>query len=279
MEAIIISSILVISLFLLYYLRTKKLLYKLADIQKKDYQAMLTYIAKIESRCAKPLEDFKLTDKLDHWVIVISYNRPELIHTTITSIKANEPNIKVLVIDNGSDTKTIDTLIKLKQELMINKLVLNHHKEVPQWQKSFAISQALKLLNLESVATITIADNDIQVLKPWIHDAMEIYRNFSDTKLICLMIDQEQNAVHPTEEVRHLNDEEILIKSSFNGAFFMLRLQDLMELGYPPINEGISDESVEDWYYTRQLKVRNWKVATINRCLHLGYNTSIRESL
>ena len=76
-----------------------------------------------------------------------------------------------------------------------------------------------------------------------------------------------------------LNDEEILIKSSFNGAFFMLRLQDLMELGYPPINEGISDESVEDWYYTRQLKVRNWKVATINRCLHLGYNTSIRESL
>lgn len=279
MEAIIICLVLVPTLFLVYYIRTKKLLYKLANMQKKEYYYLLDMVTKIERRCSVPVEDFRLTEQLEDWAVVISYNRPDLLRTTVTTIKKNEPNIKLLLIDNGSKSDTIQEIMKLKNEGLISKLILNRHEEVPQWQKSFAISQALKLLTLESVDTITFADDDIQVLNPWLQDSKELYQEYSDVKLICLMHDEMQNATHTTEEIRRYKTEDVLIKNSFNGAFFLLRRQEMQELGYPPINEGISDASVEDWYYTRQLQTRNWKVATINRCLHLGYNTSIRESL
>lgn len=279
MDIIFALAFISIVSFLIYYKRTKRLLYKQILIVKKDYENIFDIISKIERRTASPIDEFNADEDGADWVVIISYNRPYFLKITVESLRKYEPNVKVVIVDNGSEQETVDEIMRLQRRNLVNKVLLNKNEEVPQWQKSFAIVQAVKLLSMESVSSITIADDDIEVTQAWIEDANEILKQMEDIKLICLMEDEIQNICHPTEALRNYNSKAIRIKNSFNGAFFYLKVDVLKELGYPPIREGITDAGVEDWYYTRQLKARNWKVATLNCCNHLGYENSVREKV
>lgn len=278
--SIVFSISLLFTLFILFYIRTKKLLCKLNKYNKKDYENILDFVSKIEKRAANPIEEFHNNEKQkEDWCIVISYNRSEWLKTTIESMNLHEPALKIIVIDNGSDYLTQMTITELFSKNKISKFLLNKNQDVPQWQKSFSISQAIKILTLESINTITISDDDIHVCGPWLEESKGIFEKIPEAKIICLMDDEIQNKIHCTEKEIILNGSNIKIKSTFNCGFFIVQPETIKELGYPPICEGISQASVEDWYYSRQLKIRNWKIAFINKCIHLGYKKSIREAV
>jgi GT2 family glycosyltransferase len=230
---------------------------------------------------SKPINDFNSEDsqKQDDWLIMISYNRSELAVQGLESAKINEPNLKILVVDNGSDFNATSKLNIARERGLIDKLILNNSKDVPQWQKGFAIAQAIKLLALESVKSISIIDDDVIITSDWLKLSENLCASRQDIKIVCLMDDEIQESKHPTESIVKFENEIIKLKNSFNGAFFYMPIETIKTLGFPPYNEGVSEASVEDWYYTRLAAAKSWKIGTIDRCVHLGYADSIRESL
>lgn len=281
MESLLLAGVLPVVLLLAVYAshaRIKKLLKKQSGMIRQNLQYLFEVIAHVEQRLAKPVEEFSAAGVKRDWAVVISYNRPQLLKTTVESMRQHEPDLAVLVVDNGSDRDTLSQLLELRAQGLVDKLLVNTHKHVPQWQKSFALCQAFKLLTVEGVASITVADDDLLVEKSWLRDARELCR-WRDVRLVCLHHDAIQAVSHATERVEMFAGEEVLIKSSFNGAFFYVQPEVLRELGYPPVGEGLSMAGLEDWYYSRQLAARKWKVATIQRAVHLGYDVSMRERL
>lgn len=209
------------------------------------------------------------------WVAVINFQRAHLLKTTLMTLKQHEPNIKILVIDNGSDQQTTTALHQLFQEKKIDKLILNHHADIQQWQKSFSMHQAVNLLRSESVNSISFIDNDIEVTQPWLKAANKILRNNSDIAIVNLMRNTHEDKIHPP--IASLNQHpEAVIKQSFNGAFFLVKLEFFKEYGLPPINEGISNASVEDWFYSRMIKQDN-KVSACLNCANIIDTPSIRK--
>ena len=249
---------------------------------KKHLNEYVNYISKIETRLARPFEDFDpLGSAKEDWVVVTSSNREDKLVQTVQSIKAYEPDIKILVVDNGSNISTLNMLYELFQEKSIDKILLNQNADIPQWQKSFSMAQALKVLSLESIKSISWVDDDIKIYKPWIKDAEQIINQNRDhnIKIVNCMIDDLQEENHPTIKEIYFQDHKVKLKKSLNGAFFFTPVEFFKEAGMPPIAEGISSASVEDWYYSRQLQGRGWYAATIDCAVHLGYNESEREKL
>ncbi len=281
MESLLLAGAVTVVLLLAvsaYQARIKKLLKKQAAMIRQNHLYLFEVVAHLEKRLAKPVEEFSSAGVKRDWAVVISYNRPHLLKTTAESMRHHEPELAVLVVDNGSDRDTLKQLLELREQGLVDKLLVNTHDAVPQWQKSFALCQAFKLLTLEGVASLTVADDDMLVEKSWLRDAHALC-HWRDVRLVCLHHDPLQAISHATERVELLAGEEVYIKSSFNGAFFYVQPAVLRELGYPPVGEGLSMAGAEDWFYSRQLAARNWKVATIQRAVHLGYDVSIRERL
>jgi len=281
MESLLIAAAIIIVILIALYAchaRIKKLMKKQLIMIRQNHDYLFKILIKLEKNFIKPVEDFVSGDVKRPWVVVTSYNRPHLLQTTVESIRQHEPDVSVLVVDNGSNRETVNQVFELKQQGLVDKVVLNTYDDVPHWQKSFSLCQAFKLLTLEGVSSITVADDDILVKQSWLKDAHKLCR-WSDVRLVCLHHDKIQSRSHVTERVEMFEGEEVHIKNSFNGAFFYVEPEALKALGYPPVGEGISMAGMEDWYFSRQLKARNWKVATINRAVHLGYDVSIRERL
>jgi hypothetical protein len=255
------------------YKRTKKLVSKVYDLEIKN----TNLISKIESRISKTFEEFDSGKQKEDWLLIISYSRKDLLEQTIRTAKSNEPNVKILVVDNGSSKELLEDLQKMFYEGLINKLLFNHNQEVSQWQKSFSISQAYKLLSLESVRSITICDDDILVEKPWINDSRRILKVIPEALIVSLMTDDRQEKIHLTKDEKIVGGELVKLKTSFIGTFFYIPVEAIKVLGLPPLNEGLTP--TEDWYYSNLIEQKGWMVATVNRCQHLGYDCSIREKV
>lgn len=297
LEIILINIVTLSLLFGLFYFRTKKLIYKYFDRHKTETQNFTKFIANIENRIKLPL-DIKPHSALaqdnnrnswcesEDWIVITSFNRGELLSKMIEKIKYFEQNIKIMVIDNGSQSQTISQLTDLKLQNKIDVLLLNNNLLTPQWQKSYSIAESMKLLTLRNCKTITIADDDIEISSQWLDISKKILEFDREVRLVNLLDDKIQENNHKTIEIKKLNDTnsksqdiEYKLKATFNGAFFTIKFDDLAALGLPPIGEGISESSVEDWYYSRLFIANNWKVAALNLNSHLGYNNSIRENI
>ncbi len=276
---IIISLTSLLLLFALFYVRTKQLLYKYHRLNKKIEDKFVDYISRIENRISKPFDEFNPSERKEDWLLIISYNRKDLLMGAISSARQHEPSIKIAVVDNGSCEEVTKALHKSFDEGAIDKLVLNKHDDVPQWQKCLSIAQAMKLLSLQSVKSLTIMDDDILVEAPWLQISGKLTSEMENVKFVSLMDDEIQDRIHKTLEKHTIDGELVKLKTSFIGTFFYIPVDSLIELGLPPFNEGIAEASVEDWYYSRLTKAKGWKIATINRCKHLGYAASIREAI
>jgi len=265
------------------YIRLKRVLYRISKKNKEQKDEFINYISQIERRISKPFKNFHNVHEESYaWVVVTSYNRHEDLKKTILSIRENEPDVKILVVDNGSDTETIELLYLLKKEAVIDKLLLNTKADVPQWQKSFSMAQAMNVLSVEHIqGGITWIDDDVIVKKPWIKISELIIEKLhkENIKIITCHNDQLQERFHPTEAIIPFHGYSIHLKSTFNGSFFYTPLSFLEIAGLPPFSEGYSAASVEDCYYSRRLMSYGWKVATIDCSTHIGYTNSHREKL
>lgn len=298
LEIIIINIVTLSILFGLFYYRTKKLIYKYFDKHKSETQNFTKFIGNIENRIKVPLSLHSIVNKSqeskeyswcerEDWILITSFNRGEILEKMIEKIKILEPNIKILVIDNGSKSQTIKQLTELKVQNKIDILLINNNSLTPQWQKSYSIAEGMKLLDLRNCNTLTIADDDIEISSEWLKISNTIFENDKEVKLVNLLDDEIQEKNHKTIEIRKINSKntphsqtiEYKLKATFNGAFFTIKFNDLATLGLPPVGEGISESSVEDWYYSRLFVANNWKVAALNINTHLGYNSSIREQI
>lgn len=233
-------------------------------------------LGKIEKRMAKPLEPFGNSENVSDWVFIATYKRVDLLRQTLCSIRDNEPDVKIIVVDNGSDLDAKKQMSEMHEQGIINKVLFNLHSETPQWQKSFAISQSLKLLSLEDVKSITVMDDDILVQEAWLQTAEKIINQNPKVKIVSMLDDAVQSKNHKTVRTDIYNGEEVKIRQTFNGAFFYMPIKTICTLGLPPIKEGFGDASVEDWYYSRIIKASDWEVAVVNKSKHLGYDESMR---
>jgi len=284
-EKVLLFSLLLVNVLIVIYVykKFKIVLHHISQKHGEQQDTFIEYISKIERRISKPFKDFDNLHEESHmWVVVTSYNRNKDLKNTILSIRENEPEVKILVVDNGSDIETIDLLYLLKKEDLIDKLLLNTKADIPQWQKSFSMAQAMKVLSLEKIKDgITWIDDDIIVKNPWIKISESIIKEFDKEKIkiVTCHNDHIQEESHPTEGTLIFKGYSIHLKSSFNGGFFYTPLSFLKAAGLPPLSEGYSHASTEDWYYSRRLMAHGWKVATVNCSEHIGYERSHREKL
>jgi glycosyltransferase involved in cell wall biosynthesis len=273
----------------LFYKQTERLLRRYKnhtggmynDLSRENFNRWADALGKVETRLVRPLRPFAPADGKTVWLIVFSYNRKSLLLSMLADLRRLEPTIKLLIIDNGSADGTIDALNAEHQNNQIQKLLLNQHRDVPHWQKGFALAQALQVLALEKVDYIGWIDDDMRIKKPFIETSIKILHDLApdNVRLVSFLTDDTQEKNHPTQSVKNVDTEPVKIQSSFSGAFVMAHAAFFEELGLPPVAEGIADSSVEDWYYSRLMQARGYKVAAIDVADHLGYKVSIREAV
>lgn len=276
---VLILNILSFMFIFILSIRSEWIFKRILKKQKEGIVSISNYIGNLENRFKKSITsgDTNEVVKAEDWIVITSFNRAVLTKNLINNIKVFEPDIKIFVVDNGSSSETINILTELKKEKTIDFLLLNEHSLIKQWQKSYSITQAVKILELRNIDTITISDDDIDVTKSWLKISKSILAEFTNIKLINLMDDDKQEVNHSTLRVEPFQDTIFKVKQTFNGAFFCIEFKNLLYLGYPPIEEGISDSSVEDWYYSRLFKANNWEVAALSFQNHLAYISSERE--
>jgi glycosyltransferase involved in cell wall biosynthesis len=256
--------------FWLFYIRTKRIIYKIRDTDHKSFKTLLY---RMEHRLAKPLPYWSRKDHQQNiWAVVFTYERLDMLKRTVASIRQQEPGLKILVVDNGSKDETISTMAEHLREGKIDKLLLNTHGDVPQWQKSFALHQAVNLLSIEPVTHLVFFDDDIEVRQPFIDFALQTMEELRPrgVRVVSLMHDWVQDTVHATVDTATVDGREVKLKRTFNGAMIFMPLASLDEFGLPPIGEGADEIGAEDWYFSRRLEALDGYAACADFAEHLG---------
>ncbi|MBM3464079.1 MAG: glycosyltransferase family 2 protein [Armatimonadetes bacterium] len=214
-------------------------------------------------------------------MVVFSYQRKEMLAQTIADLKTHEPALRILVVDNGSTDGTQDMLAAMLGDGRVDKLLLNRHEQVPQWQKGFALAQALGLLSLEPMDYLAWIDDDMRVNRPFVRSCANVLEKLQARKvrLVSLLVDDMQSRSHPPLETLVLDEIEVQIKESFNGAFVFAPVAFFAEFGLPPMGQGVNDVCIEDSYYSRLLQASGGLVAAIDASTHLGYRQSHRRPI
>jgi glycosyltransferase involved in cell wall biosynthesis len=266
-----------------YYRRTKRLLNRSREIMQHTVDDAFL---RIENRMVHALPEWKQKpDGKKVWSIIFTYDRRDMLQRTIMSLRQHEPSIPILAIDNGSTDGTCALLAGLLETGQIDKVLFNRHNDVPQWQKSFNINQALKLLSLESPDYIAWLDDDLAVTRPFAETAIELLEILKPehVKVISMTDNELEESHHPTIkriEVDLAHEKlEIKIRRTFNGQFNLFASSFFRELGPPPIGEGIRNFAGEDWYYSRRLQALDYRAAVFIAADHVGRERSKREEM
>src|SRR6476660_7627215 len=79
--------------FWLFYIRTKRIIYKIRDTDHKSFKTLLF---RMEHRMAKPLPYWSRKDHQQNiWAVVFTYERLEMLERTVTSIRQHEPDLRI----------------------------------------------------------------------------------------------------------------------------------------------------------------------------------------
>ncbi len=247
----------------------------------EDYESRFhRYFSRLEERMSRPFDGFSHKPGVV-WAVVFTYNRQALLRQAVHSLRAVEPHIKIVVVDNGSSDGTQEALVQMYNEGAVDKILLNKHEDVPQWQKAYNMHQVFRLLAMEECESLVWMDDDVQVRRPFIRAAAAIIEQLGSqgVVLVSMLTDEEQNYYHPTEKEQTVDGVQVRVKNTFNGAFVFFPVQLLRELGLPPIREGNDELASEDWYYSRMLQTKGLKVAAVDFADHLGADASMRKKI
>lgn len=280
MELLLLSFLVLIVnglVFWLYYTRTKRIIWR---IRESGLDSIRDILGRIEHRMAKPLPYWMgmPTDR-NVWAVIFTYDRHDLLTRTIASLHRHEPDLKIMVVDNGSHDKTIVELAHLKEAGIVNRILLNRHEDIPQWQKSYAFHQAVNLLMIEQPSHLLFLDDDVEAREPFLQTALTALHDLQDkkVKIVSLLTDDEQNKNHETLEMLKIHGHDLRLKRTFNGAFFLMTTETLNELGLPYVAEGSDEIAAEDWYFSRRLMTLDYRVACFDMAEHLGAVNSKRR--
>jgi len=268
--------------FWLYYERTKRLLFRYRDAVNDKVNEVFI---RIESRLRNSVPDFEDISGVAVWAVMFTYDRKEMALRTLESLRKHEPDLPILVIDNGSTDGTPEALTERLTKGSIQKLLLNTHSDVPQWQKSYALKQGLKLLAMERPRYLVWLDDDLEITRPCVRDACSLLELLKEqrVKVINLTDDDKEEQNHPTLKwvtvTLPSGTNEVKIRATFNGAFNLFSVDFFREIGYPPINEGINDWGVEDWFYSRGLQTHDYRSAVLVAAKHVGGDSSKRAEM
>lgn len=271
--------------FILYNYRIKKDISKIVNTSvsenKKLFKSVHEYFLRLELRMAKPFAQFEKAHNDTIWIVVFTINRKQLLTETILSLKKSEPDINILVVDNGSTDGTYELLQTWINDNTIRKIVFNKKEDIPQWQKCFNIHQAFQLLASEKIDYIGWIDDDILIVKPWKQLVIDSLHelNSHNVRMVSLLNDDIQKQHHPPLSSVIINKQHGDIKGTINGGFVVFSTDILREFGLPPIREGINALGVEDWYYSRLLEASGYRCVAFDVSIHKGYTSSIREQL
>jgi glycosyltransferase involved in cell wall biosynthesis len=276
-------AIIVIASAWFYFNRTKRLLNRSREGMERFADDAFR---RIEGRLVYGLSEYpRIPEGKNVWAIVFTFDRKEMLLRTLTSLREQEPSLPVLVIDNGSKDGTREMLVQMANSNFIHKVLFNRHEDVPQWQKSFAVNQALKLLSLESPDYLVWLDDDLDVERPFVDTAIELLEILQPerVKVVSMTDNDLEESHHPSlarVSVQLRNGKlDVKIRATFNGQFNFFGTNFFRELGAPPIGEGIRNYAGEDWYYSRRLQALDYRAVVWVAAKHEGREHSKREEI
>ena len=214
----------------------------------------------------------------NNFIVLTTRDRARLFQATVRSIKMHEPDAKVVVVDVGSSDNTASIISSLFDEGLVYASIRHQIDTVPQWQKGYAIHEAWRMCALMNPRSITVIDDDMLVTQPFLTKCMHLCTEDSRIKVVALHRDQLQERNHPSTDQMHFDGQTIQLGKTFNGAAFYMPFETLRQWGPPPIDEGINDYSVEDWYYSRALHAPDSFAAFLSCVSEQNNVVSLREA-
>ncbi len=213
------------------------------------------------------------------WVLMTIRERAEFTRRSLEVLLERTPgDVGFVVVDNGSRGAAPDLPYSLLRHGRIHRLICNATDTVPQWQKCFAIQQAVKLLETERYQYFAWVDNDVQVMTGWLAAAKKVLTEIQDVDVCSMHNDELQEKTHPTIETRRLGQLSVRLKASANGALWVVRGDFFRKWGLPPVRKGITREGTEDWYYSDVMRRYCKMIAVVGGYSdHIGQNCSLRE--
>jgi cellulose synthase/poly-beta-1,6-N-acetylglucosamine synthase-like glycosyltransferase len=269
----VISLLLLVTSSILLFKRIKRAQTRVVDAMSRWVVSSLTSIEtrlRYQSLLAEP-------SSIDV-IVIVTRNRAALLDKTIASIQHHEPHAKIIVIDAGSTDTTPALLIERCSQGIVHTFVRHQPDTVPQWQKGYGVHEAWRIAALMRPQSITVMDDDMLVQEPFIATCSELCSQHERIHVVALHRDSVQERNHPTEGSIVYGGATIQIGRTFNGAAFYMPWQTLNAWGPPPIDEGINDCSVEDWYYSRALMSTDGKAAFLTRVQEQPNVASLREA-
>lgn len=119
------------------------------------------------------------------WVLLTTRDRLEMTKKSLLAIRRNSPaDTRIMVFDSGSIDGSVDWLLQQFHEGNIDRLQLARPGTVPQWQKSYAVIQAVRALEVETYGFFCWVDNDVVVREHWLGVARQILQQRKDIPVI-----------------------------------------------------------------------------------------------
>ena len=216
------------------------------------------------------------------WILITVRGRAELTGKCLASLLHGTPGeYRLIVVDNGSRDKTLDGLYQLFRDGKIHRLICNKVNTVPQWEKSYAIAQAVRLIADEPYDYFAWIDNDVVMKSGWLAAAQLVLETQKDVEVCSLHNDTIQEKRHKTVRTVRVGPYSARIKLTANGAAWVMRKGFFEKYGLPPIGLGVNREGTEDWFYSDKLQADGRpRFAIIDGYAeHLGYKQSIKREV
>ena len=212
------------------------------------------------------------------WILMTIRERSELTRRSLDALIERTPQgVGIMVVDCGSKGSAPDYPYALLRHMRIHKLICNAVGTIPQWQKSYAIRQAVDALGSEEYQYFAWIDNDVQVMTGWLAAAQKVLVEMPEVDICSVHNDKQQEKLHPTVEVRRLGRITVRLKRSANGAVWVVRRNFFEKWGLPPIGKGITKEGTEDWHYSGMMRRHGKMIAVVDGFSdHIGQNCSMR---
>lgn len=218
---------------------------------------------------------------------LISWNRPKMTELVVKAIHCNTQrgSFKLIVLDNGSNEKTVEMLQDLRDDGLIDELV--------PLKTNLGLEAARQLLLREFTNSkyFVCVDNDClpepistPPLADWLERLVELMERHEDYSAIALRTQVMIGSGDPFAGHEH---EDVLDFPHPGGSFRLMRTGDVMAVG--GWRGGTKGRGQEERYICSKLRAEGWKTgfATKIQCLHLfgdrqqtkerwGYDESLR---
>jgi len=213
------------------------------------------------------------------YILVTVRGRPEFTERCVRALLTNSyGDQRLVVVDNGSRDATLDVLYRVFRRGDIHRLICNKVDTIPQWEKSYAICQAVHSLRMDHHDYFAWVDNDVEVKPGWLKVAQIVLNARTDVQVVSMHNDSRQEKFHPTREIIKVDGIDVRMKDTANGAAWVMRKEFFDMYGLPPTGLGITEDGTEDWYYSKVMHERKIPFAVVGGYSeHLGYERSLKK--